>query len=258
MATANSAMTNKILLSALAAGTLALAANPANADAWSFQIEPYLLGVTIDGDAGIGRVTGADVDVDFDDILDNLDMGFMGRFEAHHENGWGVALDYAFVDLSKDTTGPRGAVLDAEVRLGVFEALLVKGTRRADAQLDYFAGLRWGDVDVDVTIDPVILPGTLTSSVEEDWVDLIIGARWKNPISEKWSVLLHGDIGGLGSDFTAAGIVGFGYKIGESKELNLQYKVLAVDYETGTPGQPGYFKYDTTTHGPVIGLMFKF
>jgi hypothetical protein len=258
MATAISEMTNKILLSALVAGALALAANPANADEWSYQIEPYLLGIMIDGDAGIGRATGADVDVNTSDVFDNLDVGGMLRFEARHESGWGVALDYAFMDLSDDRTSPRGAVLDAEVRQGVFEALLTKAARSDDEQLDYFVGLRWWDNDVDVEIDPVLLPGTVTSSIEEDWVDLIIGARWKNPINEKWSFTLHGDIGGGGSDFTAAGIVGFNYKIGESKELKLQYKALAVDYETGTPGQPGYFKYDTTTHGPIIGLMFKF
>jgi hypothetical protein len=220
MAITISEMTYKILLSALVAGTLALAANPANADEWSFQVEPYLLGVTIDGDVGIGRVNGADVEVDFDDILASLDMAFLGRFEARHENGWGVVIDYAFFDLSDDITGPRGGVLDADVRQGVFEALLVKGTRLGDQQLDYFAGVRWWDHDVDVAIDPVILPGTLTASVEEDWVDLVVGVRWKNPISEKWSFLLQGDVGAGGSDFTASGIVGFLYEIGESYELD--------------------------------------
>ena len=222
-------MTNKILLSALAAGTLALAANPANADAWSFQIEPYLLGITIDGDAGIGRVTGADVDISTSDIIDSLNMGGMVHFEARHESGWGVALDYAFMDLSDDITGPRGGVLSDDVRQGVLEAMLVKGTQSGDAQLDYFAGLRWWDNDVDVTIDPVILPGTVSASVEEDWVDLIIGARWKNPISEKWSFVLKGDIGAGGADFTASTVVGFRYRIGELTELDLGYKALLVD-----------------------------
>jgi hypothetical protein len=251
-------MTNKILLSALAVGTLALAANPAHTDDWSYQFEPYLWGLSIEGDAGIGRIDGRDIDVDFGDILDTLDMGLMARFEAHHENGWGVALDYAFLDVSDDITGPRGGVLDAEVRMGVFDALLVKAARSGDEQLDYFAGLRWGDIDVDVAIDPVILPGTASSSVSEDWIDLVVGIRWTNPLNEKWSFTLHGDVGGGGTDFTASGIVGFRYEISDSKELNLQYKALYVDYETGTPGQQGYFKYDTTNHGPVIGLIFKF
>ena len=251
-------MTNKILLSALAAGTLALAASPANADAWSFQIEPYLLGITIDGDAGIGRVTGADVDISTSDIIDSLNMGGMVHFEARHESGWGVALDYAFMDLSGDRTSPRGGVLEAELFQGVFEAMLMKGAGSGDAQLDYFAGLRWWDNDVDVVIDPVILPGTASRSVEEDWVDLVIGARWINPISEKWSFHLKGDIGGGGSDFTTLGHVGFRWRFGKTTELDMSYKALAVDYEAGIPGQPGYFKYDTITHGPVIGLVFNF
>ena len=251
-------MTSKMLLSALAAGTLALATNPANADAWSFQIEPYLLGVTIDGDAGVGRLTGVDVDVDTSDIVDNLDMGFMVHFAARHESGWGFAVDYAFMDLSADRTIGAGGVLDTDLFQGVFEALLLKGAGSGDAQLEYFAGVRWWNNEVDVVIDPAILPGTLTGSVEEDWVDLIIGARWINPVSERWSFLLKGDIGGGGADFTWGGDVGFRWRFGKSTELDLRYKALAVDYETGTPGQPGYFQYDTITHGPVIGLVFNF
>jgi hypothetical protein len=251
-------MTNKILLSVLAVCTLALAVSPANADAWSFQIEPYLLGVMIEGDASISRATGVAVDVNTNDIIDKLDMGAMVHFVARHESGWGVALDYAFMDLSDDIPGPRGGVLGAEVRQGVLEAMLVKGTRLGDAQLDYFGGVRWWDNDVDVTIDPAVLPGTVSASVEEDWVDLVVGVRWMNPISEKWSFVLKGDIGAGGADFTAGAAVGFRYRIGDLTELDLGYKALYVDYETGTFGQPGYFKYDTTTHGPVIGLMFKF
>ena len=251
-------MTNKILLSALAAGTLALAANPANADEWSYQIEPYLLGVTIDGDAGIGRVTGVDVGVDTGDILDNLDLAGMVHFEARHESGWGVAVDYAFMDLSDDVTGPRGGVLGAELRQGVFEALLVKGTRSGDEQLDYFAGLRWWDNDVDVTIDPVILPGTVASSVEEDWVDLVIGARWINPISEKWSFQLKGDIGGIGSDFTTAGIVGFRWRFGKSTELDLHYKALACRLRDWHPRATGLFqvRHDNAWSGHRARIQF--
>ena len=257
MPTALSEMTSRILLSTLAAGTLALAANPANADAWSFQIEPYLLGVTIDGDAGIGRVTGVDVNVSTSDIIDNLDLGFMVHFEAQHESSWGFMVDYAFMDLSSDITGPRGGVLDADLFQGVFEAMLMKGAGSGDAQLDYFAGVRWWDNEVDVTVDPVILPGTASRKVEEDWVDLVIGARWINPLSEKWSLLLKGDIGGGGADFTWLAHAGFRWRFGKTTELDLSYKALAVDYETGTPGQPGYFKYDTITHGPIIGLVFN-
>ena len=253
-------MANRLFVSGILVSALSLTAFSTSADDWSYQFEPYLWGLAIDGDVGIGRITGRDVNVDFGDVLDNLDMAFMGRFEVHHSNGWGVAFDYAYMDLSDDLKSQRGGVLDAQVKLGVFEALLVRRTQSGDGLIDYFAGLRWYDAGVDVMFDPVILPGTLSAGINEDWIDPVIGVRWMNPLNEKWSFLLHGDIGGagVGSDFTANAIAGFHYKIKESMVLDLQYKALWVDYETGTAGQPGFFKYDTTTHGPIIGLIFKF
>lgn len=253
-------MANRLLFTGLLVSALSLVAFSASAEDWSYQIELYGLVATIEGEAGVGRVEGADVNVDFGDILDALDSAFMGRFEAHHSNGWGVALDYGFMDLSADITGPRGGVLDVGVRQGILEALLMRRTQSGDQHIDYFVGLRWWDNDLDATFDPAVLPGTASVGINEDWVDPVIGVRWTNPLTEKWSFLLHGDIGGvgIGSDFTASAIAGFRYKIKESMELDLQYKALWVDYETGTAGQAGFYKYDATAHGPIIGLIFKF
>jgi len=36
------------------------------------------------------------------------------------------------------------------------------------------------------------------------------------------------------------------------------YKGLWVDYEDGSQGERGYFSYDTLTHGPVVGFIYKF
>jgi hypothetical protein len=253
-------MVHKRLLAVLATGPLLFFSANSSAQDWSFEFEPYILASTIEGDAGIGRVTGVEVDVDLSDILEVLDMAFMGHFEVHHNSGWGMALDYGFMDLSADISGPLGGVLDAKVRQGVLEALLVRRVTSGDGHIDYLAGIRWWDNDIDATIDPAVLPGTVSSSVEEDWVDLVIGARWMNPLNDRWDFHFRGDIGGLGleSDFTSALAVGFRYQMTESMDLDLQYKATWVDFESGTPGQPGYFKYDTVTHGPLIGVIFNF
>ncbi len=231
-----------------------------HAQSWSFQFEPYLLATSIEGDTGVGRAVGVPVDIDLSAILEVLDIAFMGHFEAHHDGGWGVALDYGFMDLSEDITGSRGGVLDARVRQGVFEALLVRRITSGDGYIDYLAGVRWWDNDVDATINPAALPGTATFVIEEDWVDVIIGVRWTNPLNDKWTVNLRGDVGGLGleSDFTSSVIAGFHYRLSESMKLDLQYKATWVDFETGTQGQPGFFKYDTVTHGPLVGLVIDF
>lgn len=69
------------------------------AETWSYEIEPYALLANIEGNSSVGRATGADVNVSFDDILENLELAAMLHFEAHHENGLGVSLDYGFMDL---------------------------------------------------------------------------------------------------------------------------------------------------------------
>jgi len=225
---------------------------------WSYQFEPYVLASSIDGDASVGRATGVEVGVDMSDILEVLDLAAMVHFEAHNSNGWGVAMDYGFMNLSADISGARGGVVDAEVHQGVFEALLVR--KSSNEHIEYLAGVRWWDNDIDVDIDPAVLPGTARFNVVEDWVDLIVGVRWSNPLNDKWTLKLRGDVGGFGlqSDFTSAVSAGFHYKMSQSIDLDLQYKATWVDFETGASGQPDYFQYDTVTHGPLIGVIFRF
>ena len=250
----------KAPIAGLLASVLLLLSIQSHAQDWSFEVSPYLLAASIEGDASVGRATGVDVDVDFGDILENLDLAFMGHFEAHHSSGWGAILDYGFMDLSADISGPRGGVLDASVRQGILEALLVRRMQSGDGYIDYLAGVRWWDNDVDTLIDPAVLPGTIAFEVEEDWVDLVVGVRWTKPLSEKWTLHLRGDVGGFGieSDFTSQIAAGFHYQLTNSIELDVQYRALWVDYETGSRGTSGYFEYDTVTHGPIIGLIFNF
>ena len=244
----------------MATCALFFVSNYASAQDWSYQFEPYALVTSIEGNGGIGRATGVPVDVDMSDILEVLEFAAMAHFEAHNNNGWGVALDYGFMDLSADISGPRGGVVDAQVRQGVLEVLLVRRKSSGAGHLDFTAGVRWWDNDIDVVVDLVTLPGTPTAEIEEDWIDVVIGVRWTNPINDKWTLQFRGDVGGLGveSDFTAVAAAGFKYKMTESMDLDLQYKALWVDYETGSAGQPGFFQYDTTTHGPIIGVVFNF
>ena len=242
------------------AGVLLLLSLQASADDWTFQLEPYLLASSIEGDVGLGRVTGASVDVDMNDILEVLDIGAMVHFEALRDSGLGFAIDYGFMDLSADISGPRGGVVDASVRQGVLEALLVNRTASGSGHVDYLIGLRWWDNDVDVTIDPAILPGTASADIERDWLDLVVGARWIHTVDDRWTFIARGDVGGFGleSDFTASLSTGFHFRMTESMILDVQYKATWVDYEDGSAGQPGYFAYDTVTHGPLIGLVFDF
>jgi hypothetical protein len=187
-------------------------------------------------------------------------MAGMIHFEAHSMNGWGFSLDYGFMDLSDDIFGSRGGVLDARVRQGTLEGLLIRQSRAATYRLEYFAGFRWWDNDVDVLIDPAVLPGDISRKIDASWIDLLVGARWTHPINNRWVAKIKGDVGGFGleADFTASLAVSALYEFSDRYALDLQYKALWVDYESGRKGQPGYFSYDTLTHGPIVGFQFNF
>ena len=227
-------------------------------DDWDYSFELYGMGSSISGNTSIGRVEGAPVDVSFGDILENLDMAAMVHFEAFNGD-WGMILDYGFMDLSSKGLGRRG-ILDARVRQGVAEALLAKKFESGGRVFDVFAGVRWWDNDIDLIIDPVVLPGSSTLGVDEDWVDLVVGMRGFVPLSEKWMMTFRGDLGGLdiSSSFTASAAVGGQYRMSNSWILNLQYKGLWVDYKRGDSGTRDSFRYDTLTHGPIVGIIHTF
>jgi hypothetical protein len=230
------------------------------ADDWQYQVEPYLMATSIDGDASIGRVTGVDLGINMNTILETLDMAGMIHFEAINERNWGVIIDYGFMDLSDDISGSRGGTVDASVHQGVLEVLVFKRRDLDRGYIDWFAGARRWDNDIEVEVDPAILPGTLEVEIDEDWVDLVAGLRWRRPMNERWQFTFSADIGGLGqdADFTSSVSVGALYKINQRLELDLRYRGTWVDFESGTRGQRGYFEYDTVTHGPVVGLSINF
>lgn len=242
------------------AAILMISSPKSQAQDWTFSIEPYLLAANIEGDAGMGRINGAPVDVPFSQILETLDMGAMLHFEAHSANGWGFSLDYAFMDLSDDIFGERGGILDARVRQGTLEGLLIKQSRNTSSGLEYFAGFRWWDNKVGVVVSPAILPGDIVRNVDASWIDLVVGARWTRPLNERWKLQVKGDVGGFGveSDFTSSLAVAAVYSFSDRYALDMQYKAIWVDFEDGSPGQPGFFSYDTVTHGPIIGFQFNF
>ncbi|MEN8213444.1 MAG: hypothetical protein ABFR19_03690 [Pseudomonadota bacterium] len=247
----------KILIASLFASYLPLQAMAA--DDWQFRIEPYGMVTSIDGDADVGRVSGAEVAVDFNTILDNLDMAAMVHFEAHHESGWGVILDYGFMDLSHEKSG-RAGVVKASARQGVLEAFVNRRLVQNAGILDIYGGIRWWDNDLSLKVDPAAFPGSVSAKKNPDWVDPVIGMRWTQETGSAWTPYVRGDIGGFGieSDFTWSTAAGVFYRFNDTVSLEIAYKATGVDYEEGRKGTPQRFAYDTITHGPLFGLAFDF
>ena len=258
-------MMNKLSKTLVATGVLLTSmsamANDSNSD-WEFALEPYLQATSIYGDASIGRANDLPVDVEFDDILETLDSGLMLHFEAFNKSThWGIALDYAYMDLRQDASTPKNGLVNVRARQGVLEGLVFKRFEYGDHTVDYFGGIRWWDNDISAGLQVDELGASVGVEHDEDWVDAVIGARYWYSFAEDWRFHVRGDIGGFGleSDFTSSIFTGLQWQATETLDINFGYKATWVDYKSNdTASQPGYFEYDTLTKGPTIGASFKF
>ncbi len=79
-----------LLLAALMTGA-PLAASAQDDEGWAFRFAPYIWGMSMKGDATVGGTT-ADVDTSFSDIVDMLNFGLMGNFDAQ-KGPWSITVD---------------------------------------------------------------------------------------------------------------------------------------------------------------------
>jgi len=228
------------------------------AEDWTFVVAPYLLVPSISGDASLGRIDGADVDISGSDILQSLELGAMIQSEARHSSGYGLMLNYAFMKLGNDLHGPLGyAAVDTDIFQGMLEAFGTYRFQYEAGTIDLYAGARWWQIALD--LDAITPIGNRSYSRDERWIDPVLGARWAPRIYGSLRLLLQGDIGGFGaaSVLTWCAQGGILWDVSEATSVALLYKALGVDYHSGARDTSSYFEYDTITQGPLLGLVFK-
>jgi len=214
---------------------------------WKWRLTPlYLWVINIEGDTSIGPIT-APVDIKLSDVFSDIETVFTVNFEGVHNNRWGFIVDFTWVDISADQ-GP--GTVDFEYIQGE-----VDGFYRfpiGHQSIDFLFGARYYSQDIKVTT-----PTPVAVTVSEDWVDPIVGGRWIAPLSEKWTLLIRGDIGGFGagSDLSWQAKALLNWQPWKHTAINAGIRALGVDYETGSGLDR--FAYDATTWGPVFGVSLK-
>jgi hypothetical protein len=240
---------HKRALEIAVAASLFGAAAPAVAQGWQFSFEPYFMAPYMDGSVGIGPVT-ARVSSSPSDVFSNLNWGAMGLFELNNGK-FGVMVDLTYMNLEAsrdgviDTIGGHQGAYQANVLLRVQE--------HAEA----YAGVRVSDLGARISgTGPLGEPRS--ASRNESWVDPVIGMRVNLPLSRAIDFTLVADVGGfgIGSDLTFQAWPTFGIRLSDSIRAKLGYRAIYADYQTGTGAQS--FTYDVLTHGPTLGLQFRF
>jgi opacity protein-like surface antigen len=236
-----------------------------NVDKWQFEITPYIFGAGMNGKTGFGSVT-ANVDMSFDDILKNLDQGFMALFEAR-KGPWTFGMEGVYFKLknegSKSWQGPLGNTGTGSLEATMTEQLygLTVGYRVLDehTKVDVIGAARYTQLDTDlnlvVSTSGSLLPGGSNSiSGTESWWDPVIGVRVLEPLAEAWTLAGYADIGGfgVGSDLTYQLLAGVNWQFAKSVTAKAGYRYLYQNYKNGG------FVWDMKSSGFYFGAGFKF
>lgn len=240
-------------------------AEDATANAWQFEVTPYVFGAGLRGTTGVGPVT-ADIDSSFGDILKHFDGGLMGAAEAR-KGPWVFAFDGVYFRLKDQGTrswqGPAGigsATGDLEATVSQLVYQLAAGYRVVDAstKLDVFGAGRYTRLDTDLnlvtTTGPLLPGGTRSLSGSADWWDPVIGLRVILPFAEHWSFMGYGDVGGfgVGSKITYQAIAGANWEFAKSFTAKVGYRYMYQDYDKNN------FLWKMAAHGAYVGLGIAF
>ncbi|OYR12800.1 hypothetical protein CEV32_0974 [Brucella rhizosphaerae] len=231
---------------------------------WRVIFSPYVWGASLTGKAGLLGLN-TNVDVPFKDILENLDMSFMGNIEV--TNGtYGVYFDGQYTKTSQDAD-IRDEQLDMDIKSttlsgGVYYRLYeqqLEGTtlfgRQRVFAIEPTVGVRWTQIKAQVNVGPY------SASRKADWTDPFIGTRVFYDINDRWNIFAEADIGGFGAGtkLSANGQIYLGYRtliFDVPTTWRVGYRALYQDYRDNDSVEK--FKYDVTQHGPVIGLSVQF
>ena len=224
---------------------------------WELNLAPfYLWAVSIDGDQTVGSKTG-DIKVDFDDIFDKLESAFIFNFQGMYKNKWGFLIDYNYMKLGDDDTSG-GINTDVDLKLHLVEADGLYRWRISNHNIDAKFGVRYTSMDTDVKLKGG--PINIKANQKIDWIYPLIGMRWGWHFTDRWKLLLNGDVGGFDLGGTrlawqAGGIID--WQPFKYVSFIGGYRAIYQDYEKGRKGSKNYYNFDATMHGPVIGVNFR-
>lgn len=239
----------------LATTTLLMLCSLNNAVAQTWQNEVTIYGWY----AGIGGAVkspgGAESDftVEASDILDNLNMIFMGGYEGRCGK-WSVLADAVYMDVG-NTANTAFSGGTAAVNLDIQSWVLHGGVgyelvQTTQATLGVLGGVRYLSLDTAVN---TALDGASVGmrSGSDSLIDGIIGIRGQVRLSDNWFLPYYADIGAGGSDLSYQLFAAIGYRFGWG-DIKLGYRYLKFELDDDKVMQ------DLQLSGPLLGLGFRF
>lgn len=103
--------------------------------------------------------------------------------------------------------------------------------------------------------------GTVGASGSVNWVDPVVGARFRHNFTPGLNLVVSGDVGGfdVGSKFSWQALAALDYAFYKTKYVTwsgvVGYKALNVDYSQGSGLT--HYEYDMTMYGPIFAITAR-
>ncbi|MET0540321.1 MAG: hypothetical protein ABWZ88_01060 [Variovorax sp.] len=242
-------------LGAALASLPATAQTATSANAWQFELTPYLWTPGIRSDLEFGALPGRTVSVNSTSLLKALEMGAMGSLEAR-KGDWGGLLDLQYVKLgvSNQYLGGLAGGYDVTFKQTIATvAGLYRVVSTPGVTVDALGGIRFVHLktDVNLNIAPTLGGPFRQTEASSDSTSAILGARVLVPVGDKWSLLGYLDIGAGSSNTNWQAIAGANYQYSPATSIKLGYRYLSY--------KPDDVLVDRAAMGGFyVGLGFKF
>jgi len=230
----------------------ALPPQASSANGWQFALTPYIWFAGFDANATIlgQKVSGS---AGFLDIWDELNFGFMQNFEAR-KGRWGIGSDLMYMNLDNLETFTAPSPFSAfRISQGMFMLGPQVSFRLAESNkgfFDFITGFRYWHVNLKLDTSAGILPA-FSREQSVNFVNPLVGGRFRVNLGKGWFVPVTGDIGGFGagSDLAWHAFGGLGKDIKPNMSLLIGYRAMGLDEKPID---------ELTFHGLVIGATMRF
>ncbi len=226
-------------------------ANAQSSDATQWSVTPYIWGSDTSLDFALNGSPVGGADLSFSDLLDVVETAF----QIHVEGGkgsWSAFVDFTFISTSDIEELPI-VQIDIDSEQTVLDAAAAYWPGGVGSPLNLFGGVRYSKFDDTFGFSVGGTPVGATRS-KQDYVDALLGIRYRFDLSDRWALLTHGDVSFGDSEGTWQVQGLFAYTVGKKRQNQILfgYRYKQAEFKDGA------LTTDYTYSGPIAGFAFGF
>ena len=228
----------------------------ANANAQSggdarWSITPYVWASDTSLDFTLSGSPVGGADLSFGDLLDVLETAFQIHVEGGKGN-WSAFVDFTFISTSDIEALPI-VQIDIDSEQTVLDAAAAYWPGGVGSPLNLFGGVRYSKFDDTFGFSVGGTPVGATRS-KQDYVDALLGIRYRFDLSDRWGLLTSGDVSFGDSEGTWQVEGLFAYTVGKKQQNRILfgYRYKQAEFKDGA------LTTEYTFNGPIAGFAFGF